>query len=177
MSQITSVVFLNGPSYKPSNLSTYIHYITHVQPPECVCVCAHTHHSEGSNPTTFTFSLWPNLRPVLHQRGLLLASRQFNHTYSTTPFSFPFHTASIPLRLHNSPLRAVYPVWVFAACWNDIISDLDKCLTVFPWVYNQTWGSVLQLWGNHSSSTWLRNYFLRRVVSHKEFAWVSLKWI
>lgn len=75
------------------------------------CVCAHTSFSKGgdSNPSTFTFSLWPNLRPVLQQRGLLPASRQFNHTYSTTPFSFPFHTASIPLRLHNSLLRAVEP--------------------------------------------------------------------
>lgn len=104
--QIASAVSL----IQPESHTITIHYNVCVRAYESVCVCVCTRHSGGSNPSTFTISLRPNLRPVLQQRGLLLASRQFNHTYSTTPFSFPFHIASIPLWLHNSPLRAVEPV-------------------------------------------------------------------
>lgn len=107
-SGITSAASLSP--YKPfsrrAGLSLY--GLIYVQGGTRVYVHVCGRHLGGSNPSTFTFSLWPNLRPVLQQRGLLQASRQFNHTYSATPFSFPFHTASIPLLLHNSPLRAVW---------------------------------------------------------------------
>lgn len=104
---VSNCICSRSHSHKPFSPSAYVQPIMYTREGVRVCARAHTRHSGGSNPSTFTFSLRPNLRPVLQRRGLLPASRQFNHTYSTTPFSFPFHTASIPLWLHNSPLRAV----------------------------------------------------------------------
>lgn len=147
----------------------------------CVCVCALIYVIQGVQtppPSHFHYGQISGLcytsLAFCWRAGSLITHTALLHFH----FLFiqpPFHFGFIILPSELSSL-----VWVFAACWNDIISDLDKCLTVFPWVYNQTWGSVLQLWGGSSSSssnTWLRNYFLRRVVSHKEFAWVSMKWI
>lgn len=107
------------------------------------CMCAHTSFSKGGvqtpPPSHFHYGQISGLCyssvAFCRRAGSLITHTALLHFH----FLFiqpPFHSGFIIL-----PSELSSPVWVFAACWNDIISDLDKCLTVFHRVYNQTRGS------------------------------------
>lgn len=180
---VSNCICSRSHSHKPFSPSAYVQPIMYTREGVRVCARALIHVIQGVQtppPSHFHYGQISGLCysgvAFCRRAGSLITHTALLHFH----FLFiqpPFHSGFIIL-----PSELSSPVWVFAACWNDIISDLDKCLTVFPWVYNQTWGSVLQLWGTSSSSssssnTWLRNYFLRREVSHQEFAWESTQWI